>query len=101
MIGRAPQPGSRSAHPAAGGARARASAVRDGRPLPRSTLMGPLLRQHGADLLEQHIVLRCAQQRARERGIAVTKADVRDEFDRALDSLADPLEGLQGAGVGS
>lgn len=66
-------------------------AVIDGRPLSRSALIDPLLRQHGAELLEHHIVLLAAQRRARDRGIEVTDADVRAEFDRALSSLVDPL----------
>ncbi len=71
----------------------------DGRPLPRSALIDPLLRQHGADILEQHVVLLGAQRRARDQGIVVTDADVRGEFDRALDSLVDPLEALTDGSV--
>jgi len=74
-------------------------AVIDGQPLPRSALIDPLLRQHGAELLELHIVLRAAQQRARDQGIVVTEFDVREEFIRALDSLVDPLDTLTDGSV--
>ena len=74
-------------------------AVIDGQPLPRSALIDPLLRQHGAELLELRIVLRAAQRRARDQGIMVTESDVREEFDRALDSLVDPLAALTDGSV--
>jgi hypothetical protein len=65
----------------------------DGRPIPRGEVLNLLLRSHGPGILEQLIVLRCAERLALERGLAITPADVKREYDHALRRLVDPVLG--------
>lgn len=65
----------------------------DGVVIPRSRVIDLLLSAHGAGVLEQLITLQAAESLAEDRGLTVTRDDIRAELDAALALVADPLTG--------
>jgi len=61
------------------------------RPISRKRLFGLLLRTHGMKVLGQLIALEVVRQSAEAEGIAVTPADIRVEYDRALLRISSPV----------
>ena len=66
-------------------------AVVNGQPILADRLIDILLQTHGADLLEQIIALDSAKHLAAQMGIAMTESDAKQEYDRTLQRLYDPL----------
>lgn len=63
----------------------------DGTPIDRQRVVSLLLRGHGAGLIEQLAVLKCAERRASRTGVVVTQADIDAEYDRSLQRAAASL----------
>lgn len=76
-----------------GGSKDAPIATVDGVVIPRSRVIDLLMSAHGAGVLEQLITLQVAESLADERGLAVTRDDIRAELDAALALVADPLTG--------
>lgn len=65
-----------------------AVATVDGQPITRKALFDILIDSHGAEVLQQMIILQVAKQETQRRGLRVTQADVDAEFDDALNRIA-------------
>src|SRR5690606_28684040 len=72
-------------------------AVVNGTPIRRSTLTQQLIESHGLSLLEQHILLIAARQRAAELGLQVRPADIAAAHEDALRRMTTPVGSLEEA----
>ncbi len=61
------------------------------RPISRKRLFGLLLRTHGMKVLGQLIAVEVVRDAAEKEGVAVTPADIRVEYDRALLRISSPV----------
>ncbi len=66
-----------------------AIAIVNGRAISREKLINTLIDAHGAEVLQQLIILELAKQETQQRGIRVTQADVDAEFEMALNRIAE------------
>ncbi len=66
----------------------KALAYINGVPIEREEVVDLLMEAHGLSVLQQIIVLKLAKQETHRAGIKVTSADVREEFERALNRIA-------------
>ena len=63
----------------------------NGRPVDRSRMMDLLMRARGLGVLEQLIALELVRQEAQAEGVAITPADIRAEYDRAVARISSPV----------
>ena len=66
-----------------------AVAIVNGRAISREKLVNTLIDAHGAEVLQQLVILEAAKHETGQRGIRVTRADVDAEFEMALDRIAE------------
>ncbi len=62
-----------------------------GRAVSRERMLGMLMRSHGLNVLEQLIAMELVRQAAEAAGLAVTPADIRAEYDRAVARISSPV----------
>jgi parvulin-like peptidyl-prolyl isomerase len=75
--------------PALGADDGNAVAIVNGRAISREKLINTLIEAHGAEVLQQLIILEAAKHETQQRGIRVAQADVDTEFAMALNRIAE------------
>lgn len=68
-----------------------AIAIVGGTAIPRADFLELLIRSRGVPVLEQFVGLAAAEDFARQRGVSITDADLRFEYELTLRRLSDPL----------